>query len=223
MPLTILYMSGWISQEKALNLLKKKRFPIIKTVFVKSEKNLLKEAKKLKYPVVLKLISPDIVHKSDANIIFLNIQNDEELEERYQKSIKNAKKFKKTVKIDGILLQEMISGQEVIIGMKRDEQFGPVVMFGLGGIFVEILKDVSFRIAPIERDIALEMIKETKGYKILEGVRGQKKAKIKDLVEIIRKVSLLVEKDKKIQEIDFNPVIVNNKEAKIVDFRILKK
>ncbi len=215
-------MSGWISQEKALKLLKKKRFPVVKSVFAK-ERDILKKAKKLSFPIVLKLVSPDIIHKSDANIIFLNIGNEEELEKSCEKAIKNAKKFKRNVKIEGFLLQEMISGQEVIIGMKKDPQFGPVIMFGLGGIFVEVLKDVSFRVAPIERDEALEMIKEIKGYKILEGIRGKKKVKIKNIVDVIRKVSLLVEKDKKIQEIDFNPVIVNEKEAKIVDFRILKK
>jgi len=215
-------MSGWISQEKALRLLKKKRFPVVKSVFAK-EKDILKKAKKLSFPIVLKLISPDIVHKSDANIIFLNIENEEDLQKNCEKAIKNAKKFKRNAKIEGFLLQEMISGQEVIIGMKQDEQFGPVIMFGLGGIFVEVLKDVSFRVAPVEREIALEMVKEIKGYKILEGIRGKKKANIDEIINIIRKVSLLVEKDKKIQEIDFNPVIVNEKEAKIVDFRILKK
>ncbi len=215
-------MPGWISQEKALGLMKKKRFPVIKTVLVKSEKNLIKNAKKLKFPIALKLVSSDIIHKSEANIIFLDIKNDEQLEKAYKDAIKNAKKYKKKVKIEGILIQEMVSGQEVIIGMKRDEQFGPVVMFGFGGIFVEVLKDVSFRIAPVERDMALEMIKELKAYKILEGIRGQKKSKVEDLVDIIRKTSLLAENDKKIKEIDFNPVIVNDKEAKIVDFRILK-
>ena len=215
-------MFGWLSQEKTLDLLKKKRFPVIKSVFLKSEKNLLKESKKLKYPMVLKLISPDIIHKSDANIIFLNIENSEQLEKAYKNAIKNAKKFKKTVKIEGILLQEMTSGQEVIVGMKRDEQFGPVIMFGLGGIFVEILKDISFRIAPVDKDMALEMIKEVKGSIILEGVRGQKKVKIEDIVTIITKISNLVMNDKKIAEIDLNPIIVNDKEGKIVDFRILK-
>ncbi len=215
-------MSGWLSQEKTLDLLKKKRFPVVKSVFVKSEKNLLKNAKKLKYPIAFKLISEDIIHKSDANVIFLNIEDNEQLEKAYEQAVKNAKKFKKTVKIEGILLQEMISGQEVIIGMKRDEQFGPVVMFGLGGIFVEILKDVSFRIAPVDKDMALGMIKELKGSEILEGVRGKKKAKIDDIVTIITKISNLVIDDKKIAEIDFNPIIVNDKEAKIVDFRILK-
>ena len=222
LPFTIIYMSGWLSQEKTLELLKKKRFPVVKSVFLKSDKNLLKEAKKLKFPIVLKLISEDIIHKSDANIIFLDINNKEDLQKSYENAVKNAKKFKRTVKIEGILLQEMISGQEVIIGMKNDAQFGPVIMFGLGGIFVEVLKDVSFRITPVDKDMALEMIQELKGYKILEGIRGKKKAKIEDIVDIIKKISNLVENDKKIQEIDFNPIIVNDKEAKIVDFRILK-
>ncbi len=215
-------MSGWVSQEKTLEVLKKKRFPVVKNAFVKSE-NLLKEAKKLKFPLVMKLISPDIIHKSDAKVVVLDIENEEELEKAYEKVIKNAKKFKRNVKIEGIFLQEMVSGEEVIVGMKRDPQFGPVIIFGLGGIFVEILKDVSFRIAPVDKKMALEMIKEVNGAKILEGVRGQKKAKIDDLASIITKTSNLVIDDKKILEIDFNPIIVNNKEAKIVDMRILKE
>jgi acyl-CoA synthetase (NDP forming) len=216
-------MSGWVSQEKALELLKKKRFPVVKSVFVKSEKNLLKEAKKLKFPVALKLISPDIIHKSDAKVVFLGIENEEDLEKYYEQAIKNAKKFKRNLNIEGFLLQEMIQGQEVIVGMKRDPQFGPVIMFGLGGIFVEILKDVSFRIAPVDKNMALEMIKEVKGSNILDGIRGQKKAKTDELLSIITKTSNLVMDDKKIQELDFNPVIVNDKEAKIVDMRILKE
>ena len=190
---------------------------------MKSEKSLLKEAKKLKFPLAMKIISPDIVHKSDAKVIVLNIENNEQLVKAYEEIVKNAKKFKKNAKIEGILLQEMMKGQEIIIGMKRDEQFGPVIMFGLGGIFVEILKDVSFRIAPVDKNGALEMIKEVKGSGILEGIRGQKKAKTDELAVIIAKISSLVLEDKKIIEIDFNPVIVNDKEAKIVDVRILKE
>lgn len=215
-------MSGWVSQEKTLDLLKKKRFPVIKSVFVKPGKSLLKESKKLECPLALKLVSEDIIHKSDANIIFLDINNSEQLEKAHEQAIKNAKKYKRNAKIEGVLLQEMISGQEVIVGMKRDEQFGPVIMFGVGGIFVEILKDVSFRIVPIDKDAAMDMIKEVKGSNILEGTRGQKKAKIEEIVNIITKTSNMVSKDKKIQEIDFNPIIVNNKEARIVDARILK-
>jgi len=216
-------MLGWVSQEKSLELLKKKRFPVVKSAFVKSDKNLLKEAKKLKFPLAMKLISPDIIHKSDAKVVVLGIGDNEHLAEAYEQVIKNAKKFKRNIKIEGILVQEMIQGQEVIVGMKRDEQFGPVIMFGLGGIFVEILKDVSFRIVPIDKDNALEMIKEVKGSKILEGARGQKKVKIDELINIITKTSNLVSDDKKIQELDFNPIIVNDKEAKIVDARILKE
>ncbi len=216
-------MLGWLSQEKTFELLKKKRFPVTKTALIKNEKNLLKEAKKLKFPIAVKLISPDIIHKSDAKVIILGIENEEDLEKAYEEVIKNAKKFKRNVKIEGVLLQEMISGEEIIIGMKRDEQFGPVIMFGLGGIYVEILKDVSFRIAPVDKNMALEMIKEVKGSNILEGIRGKKKVKVDELANIITKTSNLVIGDKKILEIDFNPVIVNDKEAKIVDARILKE
>jgi len=215
-------MLGWLSQEKTLELLKKKRFPVVKSVFVKSE-NILKEAKKLKFPIAVKLISPDIIHKSDAKVVVLGIEDKEDLEKAYEEVIKNAKKFKRNVSIEGVLLQEMLQGHEIIVGMKRDEQFGPVIMFGIGGIFVEILKDVSFRIAPVDKNMALEMIKEVKGANILDGIRGQKKAKIDDIVDIIKKTSNLVENDKKILEIDFNPIIVNDKEAKIVDVRVLKE
>jgi len=115
----------------------------------------------------------------------------------------------------------MFYGNEVAIGMNRDDQFGPTIMFGLGGIFIEILKDVSLRVAPINKNEALEMIKEIKGFKILDGARGNKKANINTLVDILVNVSNLSLKEEQIKSIDFNPVIVNESKALVADFRII--
>ncbi|MDD5569409.1 MAG: acetate--CoA ligase family protein, partial [Candidatus Pacebacteria bacterium] len=124
-------------------------------------------------------------------------------------------------KIEGILVQEMVSGNEIAIGMKRDEQFGPVLMAGLGGIFIEIIKDVTFRVAPIEKAEAMEMIKELKGYKLLQGFRGKPGVNIDKLAALIVNVSNMVVKENKVMALDFNPVIANDKSVVVADFRVI--
>lgn len=185
---------------KTEKLLKKYKLPLAKGNFYSNSKKI----NIIRFPVVLKI--PDMLHKTEKNAIKI-IKNREELE-------KFIKKFKKNV-----LVQEFIQGYEIIIGVKKDSQFGNVVMFGLGGIFVEVLKDVSFRICPVNKKDALEMIKEIKGYRILQGYRSRK-VNISKIANLIVKTSNLVEKEK--IELDFNPVIVNEKEAKIVDAKIIK-
>jgi acyl-CoA synthetase (NDP forming) len=146
-----------------------------------------------------------------------NIQNEEELKAAFEAIKKSAKK----TKIEGILVQKMEQGKEVIIGMKQDPQFGPVIMFGLGGVFVEVLKDVSFRVAPIDKKEAEEMINEIKSSEILKGVRGEKPVKISALIDLLIKISNLAVKEKNILEIDLNPVMIDEKSAKVVDVRMM--
>jgi acetyl-CoA synthetase (ADP-forming) len=186
--------------------------PFAETDLVESESKAVSIAEKIGYPVALKIFGSQIFHKVDIGGVKTKINNNEELSKAFSSlsEIKN---------IDGILVQKMEYGQEIFIGMKRDSQFGPVLMFGLGGIFVEILKDISTRICPVSEKEALSMIKEIKGYKILEGVRGRKGINIKKLIEIIVKVSQLSLKEKNIQEIDFNPLLANENEIKAVDFK----
>ncbi|MHB1276737.1 MAG: acetate--CoA ligase family protein, partial [Candidatus Humimicrobiaceae bacterium] len=165
--------------------------------------------KKVGYPVVLKIDSPDILHKTDVGGIKVGIKDDSELEAGFNDIINSVKAKKPEANIRGISIQEMIvDKQETIIGINKDPQFGPMIMFGLGGIYVEILKDVSFRIAPITESDAREMIEEIKTIKLLKGARGSKPSDIDSIVEIILKISQLVTDFPEIMEMDINPLFV---------------
>ncbi|MEM4267644.1 MAG: acetate--CoA ligase family protein [Candidatus Woesearchaeota archaeon] len=206
-----------LSQKEVFALLKRYRIPVCKSAVVT-----LAEIRRMKIrtPVVVKTASEEVVHKSDIGAVITGIKTTKEavsaarlINGRIRKHYPNAK--------DIFLVQEEIIGKEVIIGMKRDPQFGPVIMFGLGGIFVEVLKDINFNIAPIGKKEAISMIKETKGYAVLKGARGGMKANIELLAKIIVSLSALSIREKQISEIDLNPVIVNNKKALVVDARVI--
>ena len=177
----------------------------------------VKIAKKIGYPVVLKLLSPDIVHKTEKKAVIVGLCDDKSVESAFDEIRKRAGK----ARFRGILVQRQADGREVIIGGKRDPQFGAIVLFGLGGIFVEIMKDVSLRIAPIDKHEALAMIKEVKGYPILAGARGQKPVALEKLAELVSSVSRLISEND-IQELDLNPVFVNDRECLPVDVRMMK-
>ncbi|MGM0367360.1 MAG: acetate--CoA ligase family protein, partial [Actinomycetota bacterium] len=173
----------------------------------------IEEAKQLaediKYPLVLKIVSPNILHKTDVGGIKIGISNEKELEEEFEQILWNVKKYMPDANIKGILLQEMIqSKKETIIGINKDPQFGPMVMFGLGGIYVEVLKDVSFRIAPISRNDAKEMINEIKTIKLLRGARGEKPSDIDSIADVLLRISQLVIDFPEILEMDINPLFV---------------
>jgi acyl-CoA synthetase (NDP forming) len=182
----------------------------------------VKFAEGIGYPVVLKIVSPDIIHKFDVGGVILNLKDASEVKDAYQSIVKNVKKHKPDAKILGVLVQEMVpASTEVIVGAIKDPQFGPALMFGLGGIFVEILKDVTFRIAPITESDAREMITEVKAYPILKGYRGQPPADIDVIVNILLNTSKLVMDHQKIKELDLNPIMVYEKGAKTVDARVI--
>jgi acyl-CoA synthetase (NDP forming) len=174
------------------------------------------------FPVVLKIASPDITHKSDAGGVKVDLNNKAEVRKAYREIMASARQKYPAARIEGVSVQSMARpGIEIIIGMFKDSQFGPVIMFGLGGIFVEVLKDVSFRLIPIVPRDAEEMIKEIKGYSLLQGYRGQEPAHIPSLVDIMLKVSGLVEQTPEIKEIDLNPVFAYKDTALAVDARIV--
>ncbi|MCB2145187.1 MAG: acetate--CoA ligase family protein [Deltaproteobacteria bacterium] len=174
--------------------------------------------------VVLKIASPDILHKSDAKGVQLNLSGRDHVEKAFREIIKNAKAYKSDARIEGVLISPMVDkGIEVIIGTKIDDQFGPVIMYGLGGVMVEILKDVSFRVLPISRRSAQHMIAETKSHPILDGVRGDKPYDKKALINLLLVCSEIIEAYPQIQEMDLNPVIVHHEGLSIVDARILLK
>ncbi|PIN98943.1 MAG: acetyl-CoA synthetase [Candidatus Diapherotrites archaeon CG10_big_fil_rev_8_21_14_0_10_31_34] len=201
-------------------LIEKYGIKFVKGKLVKNKKELISTAKKLGYPITLKIISKDISHKSDVGGVQLDIQNEKEALQKYNLIIKNVKKKKPKAVIQGIFVQQFIEGKQIIVGGKIDQQFGPTILFGLGGIFVELMKDVSLRICPINHEEAKEMISEIKGYPILKGIRGEKSINLKELEYVLIKVNNLMMKEK-IKEIDINPLIANEKEVIAVDVRVI--
>jgi acetyltransferase len=177
---------------------------------------------KIPYPLAMKVVCPDIIHKSDAGGIKLNLKAEKEVRQAFEEIIANACKFTTRDRVLGTLISPMAAdGQECIIGMIRDPQFGPVIMFGLGGIFVEILKDVAFRVAPLADEDIDEMIEEIKGYKVLTGIRGEKPKDMDAIKNIIATLSEIAIDNPEIREIDLNPVIVHEEGASIVDSRMI--
>jgi len=206
-----------LSFEETKRILLKYKLPFCRTEIFNSREKALLFAKQIGFPVVLKIHAQKIFHKSEVGGVKINIKNAEEFIISWDQIEKNIR----GKNIEGILVQEMVSGNEIAIGMKRDNQFGPVLMFGLGGIFIEIIKDVALRIAPIGIEGAMEMIKEIKGFEILNGARGKKKVDLIKIAEMIVNLSNLSMKEEKVQSIDFNPVMVTDKQAMITDFRII--
>jgi acyl-CoA synthetase (NDP forming) len=173
-------------------------------------------------PVAMKIVSRKIVHKSDVGGVRINMKTPEEISGAFREIMGNALKVAAKDEIEGILITPMArAGQECIIGMTRNPQFGPVVMFGLGGIFVEVLKDVTFRVAPLTPADAEEMIRRIKGYPLLQGVRGQAPKDTAALKKILLGISRLSVENPDIREMDLNPVIVHEKGASIVDARMI--
>jgi len=196
--------------------------PVTKFKLAKNEAEAVKFADAVGYPVVLKIVSPDIIHKSDVGGVLVDLKNARDVENGYTKIIKNVKRHNEKARIVGILVQEMAPpSTEVIVGMTKDPQFGQALMFGLGGIFVEVLKDVTFRIAPITADEAREMINEVKAYPLLKGYRGTPPADIEAISKILLSTSKLVMEHNEIKELDLNPIMVYRKGAKTVDARII--
>lgn len=209
-----------LDMEKTVILLKRYNLPFSNPVLAASPKKVAGILKDIPFPVVMKIASKDIIHKSDVGGVKAGIRNLAEAEESYAQIVKSARKKMPKAKIKGVYIQRMEQGTEVIIGMKRDAQFGPVIMFGLGGVFVEVMKDTSFSITPIDRNAALGMIKSIKSYPLLSGARGRKPVNIDAIVGIIMKTSRMAE-NKNIMELDFNPVMVDERSAVIVDARII--
>ncbi len=210
-------------EEEGQEILKAYGLPLPKSGLAKNESEAAKIAKKIGYPVVLKIASPQIIHKSDAGGVEVNLNSDKEVKNAFAKIVKNAKKYNKKAEIKGCLVVEMVKeGKEMIIGSKQEPGFGSVLMLGMGGIYVEVLKDVTFRIAPVTDKEAEEMISSIKTHKLLEGVRGEKPADTKTLAECIQRLSMLVTDFEEIKELDMNPVLVmeKGKGCRILDVRI---
>ena len=192
---------------------------------VNSADEAVKTAEEIGFPIVCKIASPDIIHKTDAGGIKLNLKNSDEVKVAYNEILENAKKYKADARVTGINVQKMTEKgiTEVIIGMTTDPQFGPALMFGLGGIYVEIYKDVSFRVCPITEYDANEMIRDIKAFPLLDGFRGAPKADIEIIVDILMKICKLSLENPEIDQSDLNPIIALPKGAAVVDARIILK
>ena len=211
-----------LTEIESKELLKAAKIPVVETRLATSKKEAVEIAAKMGFPVVMKIVSPDISHKSDVGGVKLGIQNATQAGKAYSEILASVKKHDRKARIVGVTVQKMArQGLEIIIGMTKDAQFGPVIMFGLGGILVEVLKDVSFRIVPLEKRDAAEMITEIKGFPVLKGYRGQEPANVPFLEDLIVKVSDFVEKNPEIKELDLNPVFAYKDGATAVDARII--
>jgi acetyltransferase len=201
--------------------------PVVDTRLARSEEEALDAAQDVGYPVVLKIVSQDILHKSDAGGVKVGIQNAQELSAAYQSLLKNAKQYKADAVIEGVAVQEMAAeGTEVIIGSVNDPTFGPTVMFGLGGIFVEVLEDTTFRVAPVSTSEAASMLGEIRAAAILEGARGKGPLDREALAETLSRYSeMAADLGDDIAETDANPCLVyeQGKGVKIVDARVILK
>jgi acetyltransferase len=181
-------------------------------------------ADEIGYPVVLKLASPDILHKTDVGGVKLHLQSPDDVRDAFDLIVYRAGRFVPGARIWGCLVQQMVPvGREVLLGMSRDPQFGPLVAFGLGGIYVEALKDVSFRVAPFSRQEADEMIREIRSYALLEGVRGEPPADHEAMVDALLRISQLVTDFPEIVELDINPLMVfdEGRGAMAIDMRLV--
>ena len=211
-----------LTEFESKKVLKEAGIPVVATKLAKTQKEAVSLSRKIGFPVALKISSPDVIHKSDSGGVKLSLKNVSEVKTAYNEIIKTVTHKYPDVFIHGLSVQKMVRpGTEVIVGTSKDPQFGPVIMFGLGGIFVEVLKDVSFRIIPVSQRDAQEMIQEIKGYSLLQGYRGKEPANIPALVDMILKVSKFVDENPMIKELDLNPIFAYADSAVAVDARII--
>lgn len=211
-----------LTEIEAKQLLKSAGISVVDTRLAISKEQAVAIAKELGLPVVLKIASADVVHKSDAGGVKLGLKTAAQVGKAYDDIMKSIKAAFPNAKIEGVSVQTMARpGVEVIIGMSKDAQFGPVLMFGLGGVLVEILKDVAFRIVPLVKRDAKEMIREIKGFPLLQGYRGSEPVDVENLENMVLKVSEFVDKTPAIKEIDLNPIFAYKDGAIAVDARVI--
>jgi acetate---CoA ligase (ADP-forming) len=199
----------YLSEDKAVQLLEAYRLPVARGLMATSEEQAIASSAKLGFPVAMKVFSPDIIHKTDVKGVVLNVGNATEAENAYRSIMHHVGSMRPDARIRGVYVSKMIeAGREVILGIKRDPSFGAVIMFGLGGIFVELYRDVSFRIAPLSESAAMGMIKDIKAYELLNGARGMEKFDTDSIKNCLMRLSRLAMDFPEISELDINPMIV---------------
>jgi len=211
-----------LTEIESKQLLSAFQIPTTKVLLALTQQEAVTLAKQVGFPVVLKIVSPDITHKTDAGGVYLHLENEQQVIDAYQQIIENAKRFNPKASVHGVAVQKMVSqGTEVIIGIMRDPQFGPVILFGVGGILVELFKDVSLRLVPINTRDAERMIEEVKLHRLFDGHRSFKAIDKGALVSLLMKVSALAKQVPSIEEMDLNPVFLYPDGAMVVDARII--
>ena len=214
----------YLGEIEGTQLLKAYGFNVLPTVLVTSAEEAVAETEKIDGPVAMKIVSADIIHKSDAGGVKINVKGADAVAAAFNEIMANAKAYKSDAVIKGILIQQMApKGQEVILGATRYPKFGHLLMFGSGGVFVEVFKDVTFRLAPISRNSARFMVRGIKGYKLLDGFRGIPKADISAVEKLLVCLSNLVMDNPEIKELDINPLIVHpeGQGATVADCRFI--
>ncbi len=202
---------GTLSEHEAKQVLAAYGIPVTAERLVRTPNELAEALKDCVYPLVLKIDSPDILHKTEAGLVVLGCSTPHEARSAFDQISQKARERFPEALINGVLVQEMVADTvaECIVGMKKDPQFGPTILFGLGGIFVEVFGDVALRVAPVEREDAAEMIRETKGFKLLDGARGRPKAAVAAIEDVLVKMSrLALDLEPYLAEIDINPLMV---------------
>jgi len=214
--------SRHLLEPESLDFLSANGIAVMPHVLARTREEAQRAAMEMDSPVALKIVSSQIIHKSDVGGVKINLQGNKAVGQGYDQLVNDVKRATVAADIHGVLVVPMAQpGTEWIVGMVRDAQFGPTVMFGMGGVFVELFKDVSFRIAPFGEKVALDMIKETKGYRVLQGMRGEKQKDIASLVKLLVQVSQLAVRYPQIKEVDLNPIRVYEKGYSVLDARIL--
>ncbi|MEM2109172.1 MAG: GNAT family N-acetyltransferase, partial [Candidatus Odinarchaeota archaeon] len=228
-PLMVIMRNAAVENRERLNEAESKKFleyyglPVAKTITATSEDEAVRVAARLGYPVVMKILSPQIIHKSDAGGVILDIKNEEEVRKAYRQILDNAKRYKPEAEIHGVTISPMINfkGTEVILGAKKDPLFGPIVLFGMGGIGVELFKDVSVGLPPLNETLAKRIMEETKVYKLLKGFRNIPPADIKLLEGAMVRFSNMLVDFPQIKEVDINPMLVGQDKICALDARII--
>jgi acyl-CoA synthetase (NDP forming) len=213
-----------LSEVEAKQLLAKAGIPVVEARLAATRQEAVTLAKELGHPVALKVVSPQITHKSDVGGVKLGLGTAKEVRGAFDEILKAARRADPDATVEGVSVQRMADpGIEVIVGMTTDAQFGPVLMFGLGGVLVEVLKDVAFRVVPITPRDAKQMVRDIQAFPLLQGYRGQEPADVKALERLLLKLSKFIEKQPDIAELDLNPIFAYPKGAVAVDARVVLK